>query len=105
MKPYLEVDEEGLIVETHLFGEEDHIPSNCFEGWGDRVFYKPRWDYERADWVEALTPEEIYNLTKPKPTPPSESERMDALEFMVMEMMMKQQMQEMIDMQPPDLKL
>lgn len=102
---YFEVDENGNILDVHLLGPEDRVPSNCFVGWGNRVVYSPIWDFETMDWKNGISDEEIRNLTKPKPTPPSESERIDTLEFMLMDMMMKQQMQEMIDMQPPDLKL
>lgn len=102
---YLQVDENGFLVDSKFISEDEQVPSNCFPGWGDRVLHKPVWDFELGDWKEGLTPEEIYNLTKPKPITPSETERIDALEFMLMDMMMKQQMQEMMDMEPPDLKL
>ena len=104
-KEYFEVDENGSILDVHLLAEEDEVPANHFLGWGERIFYKPKWDFTTSDWVEGATPEELIALKNPPPSPPTETERIDALEFMLMDIMMKQQMQEMMDMQPPDLKL
>ena len=105
LKEYFEVDDKGYIVNNHLLSEEDIVPTNYYPGWGELTLYEPMWDHTNMCWKDKLSPEEIRNLTKTQPAPPSESERMDALELILMDMMMKQQIQEMMDVQPPDLKL
>lgn len=84
---YLEVDENGQILDVHLLNSDDEVPANHFLGWGDLIFYKPKWDFTTSSWVEGATSEELIALKNPPPPPPTDSERIDALEMLLMSML------------------
>lgn len=66
LREFYEVDENGYRIEVHLIdinsGEE--IPSNYFEGWGQRLFFNPRWSFEINDWIEEKKQEDILHVYK-----------------------------------------
>lgn len=38
---------------------EAEIPEDCKEGWGERIFHSPVWDFELNDWKEGLSLTEL----------------------------------------------
>lgn len=79
------INQQGFIDRTllGLFDEKGNLISPL----GDFVttdlpqplpFYKPRWN--GTDWVEGATPEEIEEMTKVDPSPPTQEERLRAVE-------------------------
>lgn len=56
---YKVVNPEGSVINTVLLPENQTAPENHFLPWGDRGFFMPKWDFERGDWIETLTAEEI----------------------------------------------
>lgn len=88
-KEVYEIDEDGFIIELYLIGPDDQLPE------GNIVpidlpqpnFYRPKWSGE--EWVEGATQEEIDEMTKVEPQPPTETEqRLADLELMMTELMM-----------------
>ena len=80
MKKFIyEIDSFGFIKEVHL-GTFDS-DGNLISHEGDFVtvdlpqpllFYKPKWN--GAEWIEGATQEEIDEMTKVEPQPPTEME-------------------------------
>lgn len=69
-----EIDDGGFIINNYLIGGEVDVPNGCVRSQLPQplLFYKPKWNKEK--WIEGATQEEIDEITKPKPQPPSEME-------------------------------
>ena len=95
-KHIYEVDSDGYITEVFLgnFDESENLLNPV----GDFVtvdlpqplmFYKPKWN--GTEWVEGATQEEIDELTKVEPQPPTQTEileqRLADLELMLTEIL------------------
>lgn len=82
------IDENGFVLSTDVvYSEEEYFEGNLVAVSlpPDVSFFKRRWDGER--WVEGATQEEIDEILKPKPQPPTDAERIDMLENMILLMM------------------
>lgn len=84
-KQIYEVDSDGFILEIYV-GNFD-VRGNLINPVGNFVtadlpqplpFYRPKWT--GAKWVEGASQEEIEELTKVKPPPPTQEERIKMLE-------------------------
>lgn len=42
----------------------------------DRIYLKPKWDYEKQIWIEGATQEEIKEANKPANKEPTETEKL-----------------------------
>lgn len=87
-----QLDENGFISEIHLgsFDEDGKLIDPIFN---DEVilclttlpqpllYHKPKWDGEK--WTEGATQEEIDEITKVDPLPPTHEERIKELETIV----------------------
>lgn len=63
---YMEVDEDGYIVEVYALPKDMEVPDNYKEGWGSsKGLYKPRWDYEQGKWIDEITKEELEAIEQP----------------------------------------
>ena len=78
-KQIYEIDSNGFITENYV-GEFDEV-GNLINPIGNFIttdlpqpllFYKPKWN--GTQWVEGATQEEIDELTKIEPSPPTETE-------------------------------
>ena len=72
-KEYYEVDmETGKPINKHIIdAEEEDIPSNYKEGWGNEISpYKPRYSFIKEIWVDDITEGELAEKIKEvnKPT-------------------------------------
>ena len=76
------VDENGFFIEDAFVDEltEFTIETPCPAG-----FYKPKWDGE--NWVEGLTQAEIDVIKAPKPQAPTDIELIDAIEYMLVDIL------------------
>lgn len=96
MKLILNIDENGFL----LFGNDKFINSNANvpkgfvdvplpkdENGNQLSFYRPKWN--GTEWIEGATQEEIDELTKVEPSPPTAEERINALEEALLLMMME----------------
>lgn len=88
MKQVFKIDNEGFYIEDVILEDDDIIPIGCIEVECPDGFYRPKWN--GRIWIEGLTKDEIEELRKPKPQPPSE---MDLLKEEVL-----QQSEAMVDM-------
>lgn len=74
-KPIYEIDENGFVVEIYVANfDEDGNPVEELAGEMILVLqpdglYHPKWTGE--EWVEGATQDEIEEMTKPEPQPPS----------------------------------
>ncbi|WP_191556454.1 hypothetical protein [Metabacillus idriensis] len=59
MLEYIIVDSAGKIIDSVLLSDNQSVPENHVKPWGDQGFFEPKWDFERGDWIEGLTPEEV----------------------------------------------
>lgn len=59
MEEYIVVDASGNIIDSVLLTDKQKIPDHHFKPWGDRGFFVPKWSFERNEWIESLTTEEI----------------------------------------------
>ena len=64
-KDVFKVDQEGAIIEYLLMSEEEIQEARkndrfiIGEGWTDKRFFEPKWDFAKEEWVEGLTDEEV----------------------------------------------
>jgi hypothetical protein len=56
---YKVVNDQGEVIETVLLPDDQSVPENHFRSWGNRGFFVPIWDFEKSEWIESLTAEEI----------------------------------------------
>lgn len=59
LKEYHKVDINGNRIEVVVLNSDEEIPMNYFQGWGDRTFVNPKWDYSIGDWVESVSDDDI----------------------------------------------
>lgn len=81
---YAKVDDGGTIIEYYSFDDESLVPDNHFKLWVDRIFYQPKWDFSRNDWVETLSQEEIekYKAEVEKQKAQPSTEEMNSMAIM-----------------------
>lgn len=70
-----ELDDKGFIKDNYVIGGPVEVPkgSITFQLPQPLYFHKPRWD-DNA-WIEGATQEEIEEMIKPQPQPPSEFDK------------------------------
>lgn len=87
-KQIYEINEKGFIIEIYVGTFDDN--GKLLNPLGDFVttdlpqpltFYKPKWNGTK--WVEGAKQEEIDELTKVEPSPPTTEQRVDELESVV----------------------
>lgn len=81
LKLMYEINEYGYFIGDRLVKEQDDYPSNYVEHAPPthvKGFYKPKWN--GTTWIEGATQEEIDELTKPQPAPPTVEQRLAELE-------------------------
>lgn len=79
------IDENGFIVDSVIAESEDsNVITKAFPT--DIVLIKPKWN--GTEWIEGATQEEIDELTKVEPSPPTDTERIEMLEETIMFLLM-----------------
>ena len=81
------VNKEGFIIDSLVVNESQKKVDEITAEIPSEVVYKPKWNGTK--WIEGATQEEIDELTKPQPMPPSNSDRIQALEEALLNMMME----------------
>ena len=85
-----EVDSKGFIISEHVLDVgEDNDGTVTFEGKEliavsikeTDVFFNPKWN--GLEWIEGATQEEIDELMKVEPAPPTAEQRIEELEAVV----------------------
>lgn len=91
LKKVYEVDENGFLKEIYVANVDengnvlDEDKKEFIDIEMPQGLYKPKWT--GTEWVEGATQEEIDELTKPKQTPPTLEERIQALELVLLELL------------------
>ncbi|WP_374964631.1 hypothetical protein [Lysinibacillus sp. RS5] len=69
------VDSEGYIVDSYVIGGDVSVPDECITVQLPQplLFYRPKWNGTK--WIEGATQEEIDEITKVEPSPPTETEQ------------------------------
>lgn len=69
------VDNEGFIVDNYVIGGDVPVPDECITVQLPQPlpFHRSKWN--GAEWIEGATQEEIDEITKVEPSPPSETEQ------------------------------
>lgn len=75
------IDEKGFYVESVIIDDIDNLPHNLIADEVPEGIYKPKWN--GLEWVEDLTSEEIDDI-KNEPKPPTDQERINMLENMIL---------------------
>lgn len=82
-----EIDENGFYTGNWMFiADNDEIPDGFVDGIMPDGLFKAKWT--GSEWVEDMPPEQIDEL-KNRPQPPSEQERIEALEQALIDLMME----------------
>lgn len=78
-----EINDEGFIINNYLVDGDIEIPDGCIfvQLPQPLLFYKPKWTGE--EWAEGATQEEIDEITKVEPSPPTQEDRIKELETIV----------------------
>lgn len=78
-KEVYEIDVDGYVIETYPGESDVPIPEGCITiQLPHPNYYRPKWTGE--EWVEGATPQEIEEMIKPDPQPPSNEDRIAMLE-------------------------
>lgn len=78
-----EIDENGYIVANYNVNGDVNIPEGCITVQLPQPlpFRKPKWNSH--EWIEGATQEEIDEMTKVEPSPPTQDERIAELEQII----------------------
>lgn len=71
-----EIDDEGFIINNYIVDGPVEVPEGCITVQlpEPAIYYKNRWD--KDNWVEGATQDEIDEMIKPQPRPPSLEEQL-----------------------------
>ena len=74
------IDGKGFIIDNYIVGGPVKVPEGCITIQLPKpaIYYKNRWNGN--DWVEGATQDEIDEMIKPDPQPPSNEDRIAMLE-------------------------
>lgn len=65
MEQYFKIDNQGRIINTEFF-EKGNEEKEYKQGWGDEVFFDPRWSFKENKWVDAKSIHKILEDLKDK---------------------------------------
>lgn len=85
-----EIDENGFFIGDYIVGISGELPSHYVESSPTESFYRPKWIGNA--WIEGATREEIDEITKVEPLPPTEidllKQRLEGMEAALVDLIL-----------------